>query len=432
MIESVFRLHTSADEGGVGPATPIWWLGDRRRSTIALAQGCPLSPLGTHTEAAEDLLAVAVAVYCADRSILREDHPDGWTRHIKVDVPVRRPDRWDNELLQRTVSFLTGDHWRIRLRRGQPHPGLRTTDAVLPTVDSAALFSGGVDSLAWACESHEASESVALASYFDDGPTGHLQKQLISGLGSDHPHYRFRIDRTDTRDAAEPPDPQDRTTRSRSFLFLALGLLVARTHGVEILRMAENGYIAVNVPLHDGRIGSLSTRSAHPQFVDDLNQVITDTDLGVKIDNPYILMTKGDVAERLMQHAPHLAWMTISCAHPTAGRWRRQGFGNCGYCYPCIIRQAGFHQVGSDKTAYSVDPFSDIGFYGKSSRCSDIRSVARFLLDPVEIGDILATGRLGTFDFAERLHRMYSRGSRELSDLFAARATATVTQMLGL
>ena len=74
-------------------------------------------------------------------------------------------------------------------------------------------------------------------------------------------------------------------------------------------------------------------------------------------------MTKGEVTECLMRHASHVAWSTISCSHPSAGRWRREPFGNCGYCYPCIIRQAGFHRFGNDETTYSVDPFSDIKFY---------------------------------------------------------------------
>lgn len=432
MTESVVKLSTSTYEEAAGSDIQIRWFQDRKLSTVALSQSDRLGRLGPHTAASEDLLAVAVAVYCADRSIVREDQPDGWTRHIQVDVPVRKPDRWDNELLQQAISFLTGDHWRISLRQGEPHPGLCTTDATLPTANSAALFSGGVDSLAWACDSQQSGESVALVSYFDDGPTGRLQKQLRAELGDDNAHYRFRIERTREADAEGSPDLRDRTTRSRSFLFLALGLLVARTHGAELLRMAENGYIAVNVPLHDGRIGSLSTRSAHPQFVDELNQVISSANLGAKIENPYLLMTKGEVAKRLLQHAPHVAWNTISCAHPTAGRWQGNSFGNCGYCYPCIIRQAGFHSTGSDETTYTFDPFDDICFYEGSNRDSDIRSVARFLLDPVECGDILATGRVGDFNMAQQLHHMYLRGSQEISDLFAVRANAAVKHKLGI
>lgn len=432
MRQSLIRVETSGEDSA-GPAIPIRWLSDRDRSTIVLAQSGPLGQLGEHTEAAEDLLAVAIAVYCADRVVMRDEGPDGWTRHIQVDVPVRRPDRWDNDLLEQAISFLTGDHWRLKLRCGQPHPGLRTTGRSLITPDAVALFSGGVDSLAGVCTSRQAGETMALASYYDEGSTGRLQKQLVATLGSDHPHCQFRIEWVNRPRSTNRRNPKEPTSRSRSLLFLALGLLVACAQGARRLQMAENGYIALNVPLHQGRIGSLSTRSAHPQFVDDLNQVIGGTDLGVQIDNPYLLMTKGEVAECLMQHASHVAWTTVSCAHPAAGRWRRQPFGNCGYCYPCIIRQAGFHRFGKDDTPYLVDPFSDLGFYGsRTERTSDIRSVARFLLDPVRRGDINATGRVGSHDMVHKLYGMYRRGVSELVNLFEARTTSEVRRELGL
>ena len=412
---------------------PIRWLGNRDKSTIVLAQGGPLGQLGTHTEAAEDLLALAIAVYCADRVVRRDESPDGWTRYIQVEVPVRRADRWDTDLLERTIKFLTGDHWRIELRCGQPHPGLSTTGTSLITPDSAALFSGGVDSLAGVCTSRQAGETVALASYYDEGSTSKLQKKLAAKLGSDHPHSRFRIEWVNKRGSANQPSPDERSTRSRSLLFLALGLLVACAQGARRLQMAENGYIAINVPLHLGRIGSLSTRSAHPQFVDGLNQVIRNADLGIQIENPFLLMTKGEVTEYLMQHAPHVACSTISCSHPSAGRWRREPFGHCGYCYPCIIRQAGFHRLGRDETIYALDPFSDMAFYrSRTARTSDIRSVARFLLDPVRLGDIVATGRIGSHDLAQKLHDMYRRGVGELTNLFEDRATSSIKRELGL
>lgn len=410
----------------------IRWLGNRQGSTLRLSQSSELSQLGAHTEAAEDLLAIAVTVYCADRSIVRENQVDGWTRYITIEVPVRNPDRWDRDSLQKTLSFLTGDHWCIDLRRGQPNPGLRTTDRALIPADSVALFSGGVDSLAGTCEAIQSGESVALASCYGDGPSGRVQSQLATNLGGDRLHCQFRLQSINAGDSTEWPGFIDSTMRSRSFLFLALGLLVARSLDADRLRMSENGYIAVNVPLHEGRIGSLSTRTAHPQFVDSFNQILADAGLGAKIENPYLLMTKGEVAERLMDLAPNLAWRTISCAHPTADRWQKGTFRNCGYCYPCIIRQSGFHHVGGDQTVYSDDPFTDIYFYTKSKRSSDARSVARFLVEPIEVDDVLATGRIGSFELAQDLHEMCLRGFGELQSLFEQRATRKVKGELGL
>ena len=191
---TLVRLDTSGEDHGAEGPIPIRWLSNRDQSTIVLAQSGPLGQLGAHTEAAEDLLAVAIAVYCADRVVMRDESPDGWTRYIQVDVPVRKPDRWDNDLLERAISFLTGDHWSIKLRCGQPHPGLQTTNTSLITPDSVALFSGGVDSLAGVCTSRQAGKTVALASYYDESSTSTLQTKLVYALRSDHPHCQFRIE----------------------------------------------------------------------------------------------------------------------------------------------------------------------------------------------------------------------------------------------
>ena len=432
MTRTLARLETSTDDHAPGPDILIRWLEARQQSTIHLEHQMPLGPFGKHTEAAEDLFAIAVTAYCADRSILREAQADAWTRHIEIDVPVSDPDRLDQDSLEGVLSFLTGDYWSIRLRPGQPNPGLSATSLLTQPADSVTLFSGGVDSLAGALELLELAESTLLVSYFGDGSTGRLQQFLARDLGSADQHYRFRVVGSSAGAFTDWPGFVDSTMRSRSLLFIALGLLVARTHLVDQLQMAENGYIALNVPLHAGRVGSLSTRTAHPQFVNGLNETIAAADLGANIVNPYLLMTKGEVTERLDALAPDLAPLTISCARPTAARWTGRGFRNCGYCYPCIIRRAGFHHAGNDQTHYWIDPFTDVGFYWDGVRPRDIRSVARFLLEPASLGDVMATGKLGTFDMAQELHRMHERGATELNDLFSDRASNAVLDELGL
>ena len=39
---------------------------------------------------------------------------------------------------------------------------------------------------------------------------------------------------------------------------------------------------------------------------------------------------------------------TISCAHPVASRWKKSRQGNCGYCFPCLMRRAACHGAGWD------------------------------------------------------------------------------------
>ena len=433
------RSRTDPSQPAGSPDIAINWFADSKASSVTLQTSTEWSKLPRPSRSTADLLGIAVAVYVADRSIIREDQTDGWTRDIILEVPVSDPHRWTAQALDETLSFLTGDRWSVRLRRGSPAPLTAIGDRPTVGPELIALFSGGVDSLASAFELLSSGTMTALASYFGDGPTGGLQRILVAHLedryGVELLTYRFRL-------AAAPgagqlgsrwPGFVDRTTRSRSFLFLALGVLIADMYGVEVVRMAENGFIAVNVPLHGGRAGSLSTRTAHPYFVERFNNLLSDSGIGIAIDNPFLLLTKGDASERLVAMAePELIGQTISCAHPI-GRWQGEGYRNCGYCYPCLIRRAGFHKTGSDPTQYSVNPLTDAGFYSdRPASASDIRSVARSLLDPVRAGDILATGPIATYELLTNLHEMRQRGVGELRSLLTDLPTQRVRQLLGL
>ena len=132
------RLVTSTSGSDSGPG--LLWVDDPAETSLVLEQSQALNSLGPHTQAAEDLLAIAVAAYSADRSLLRGAEPDGWTRTIRLEVPVADPGRWDAGALGRALSFLTGDRWEMALYEGVPHPTIRTavsyTHLTLPTICS--------------------------------------------------------------------------------------------------------------------------------------------------------------------------------------------------------------------------------------------------------------------------------------------------------
>lgn len=433
------RSRTDPSQPAGSPEILINWFEDPRASSVTLQSSVGWAHLPSASQPAEDLLGIAVAVYVADRSIIREEQADGWTRHIVLEVPVGDPHRWPTSQLDTILSFLTGDRWSLHLRRGSPVPVRALGSRPFAGPESIALFSGGVDSLTGVLDLIAAGTTTALVSYFGDNPTGGLQRSIASELGSSHgvdlPSYRFRIVEASGADKAGAPWPglRDRHSRSRSFLFLALAVLVADMFGVENLRMAENGYIAVNVPLHSGRAGSLSTRTAHPHFVQRFNDLLSSAGIEVAVDNPFLLLTKGEVSQRLLAlAAPALIRRTISCAHPV-GRWQGEGYRNCGYCYPCLIRRAGFRKAGSDPSRYSANPLRQVRFYADHpSAASDIRSLARSMLDPVQAGDIMATGPIPSYQLLTDLHRVRVRGFDELHSLLMGSSTRAVRQILGL
>ncbi|MBF4436709.1 hypothetical protein ERJ77_19865, partial [Vibrio anguillarum] len=94
----------------------------------------------------------------------------------------------------------------------------------------------------------------------------------------------------------------DISMRGRSFNFLAMAVL-----GISALRSAndntsiktiivpENGYISINPPLTRRRIGSHSTRTTHPNFLQRLEELLRRTGFDVKFVNPYQFKTKGEM-----------------------------------------------------------------------------------------------------------------------------------------
>src|SRR3546814_19227158 len=78
---------------------------------------------------------------------------------------------------------------------------------------------------------------------------------------------------------ATPPWRKEDSQRARSLIFIAFGVLAATTlqdyhDGGEIpFFVCENGFLAINPPLTGTPLGSLSTRPAHPEFLNRIRDI---------------------------------------------------------------------------------------------------------------------------------------------------------------
>jgi len=114
-----------------------------------------LTKLGVHpSEVGVDLLILAAHVHAADTRVSRaSEAQDGWTRELRLVVPVSDSDRWTDAgpIFERMFNFLTGDWWtlgfRARPRRFAAIAPRRPARLIGPPFDDLALFSGGLDSL---------------------------------------------------------------------------------------------------------------------------------------------------------------------------------------------------------------------------------------------------------------------------------------------
>jgi hypothetical protein len=187
---------------------------------------------------------------------------------------------------------------------------------------------------------------------------------------------------------------------------------------IEPLYVPENGFIGMNVPLTPARVGSLSTRTTHPLYMHRMRRALDLLGLRHPIENPYRLLTKGEALRQTSDRALllRLAPETVSCSHPEAPRWDKRPQGNCGYCYPCLIRRASLHLVTSDRTSYAWDALTDETLLRRSSkRGRSLRALATSLGGEERVEDVLINGRIPNGETVA-FFDVYRRGRAELRD----------------
>jgi 7-cyano-7-deazaguanine synthase in queuosine biosynthesis len=219
-------------------------------------------------------------------------------------------------------------------------------------------------------------------------------------------------------------DEGENTMRARSLLFMAVGVGVADVMSTgPVLTVPENGLISLNVPLTGARTGSLSTRTTHPHYVALLRELLAALKIGVGIVLPYRHMTKGEMLLQTKDKGllTTTVPLTVSCSHPTVGRYAGRTPGNhCGYCVPCIIRLASLKAADitgrpPDWDIVASPPASS------SERVNDVRAFKISLerlrgTDPkLDVFRILRSGPIPAEE-ASAFAGVYRRGMKEVAD----------------
>lgn len=298
-------------------------------------------------EPVSSFLIWALGVWAADKLVRRAPRPDTWTRELVVDFPASHPLMNTSQRLGHLAGFLTGDLWIFNTRKAPLSLDFSGSWPHVWEPTALALFSGGLDSLVGAIDLLEEGHRLVLVSHYDYGQLAATQQALAAALRRHYGPERFH--HLQVRVQLEGPEL---TLRSRSLLYLALGLTAAAAFpGPPILVVPENGWISLNPPLTLNRLGPYSTRTTHPYFLGELAALWSEWNISIRITNPGQALTKGEMLSRCrnLRLLKELFHLTVSCARPVAGRWRRQSPGACGYCYPCLVRRAALSRLGWDR-----------------------------------------------------------------------------------
>lgn len=347
------------DVGYLPPADhtqiPVWLYGQqqnfhRNLATIGSPLIDPIRRLGVKiSPTVFDFLTLALAVTAADTFVLRKNAADGWTREISLIVPLKEPEPWraQKQRLEQTLHFLSGDIWNLDIIDGGPESpepydrrnGYKLLD--LEGLDCVCLFSGGIDSTIGTIDLIHQGHNPLLVSH---AYKGDKSRQHSVALGLRGQYSRF----FGNAYPLSGGEPTEITMRTRSFNFFAFGLVganaiadVNQLNTID-LYVSENGFISLNPPLATNRLGTLSTKTTHPYFLELLQAIFDNVGIQIAIRNPYQFKTKGEMIQDCASQdvLQSVISDTVSCSN-----WKRKRI-QCGRCIPCLIRRAAIFAAG--------------------------------------------------------------------------------------
>ena len=372
-----------------------------------------------------DLFYLSSVVYGIDRSISRHVCSiDGWSRefHVFMRLPNSELFTRNKEKVDKMLSFLTGDIWDINYEC--------TTLPEMPAINipemdedygQVNLFSGGMDSFIGAIDylaaPHE--KKLCLISHYDHKMKGPLddQKEAKSAL-QPYAEYFYHLPSV----AIFPITSNEKTCRSRSFVFIAIASLVASWKQIKIV-VPENGSVSLNFPLSPSRRGACSTRTTHVLFVNQLIELLSSLGSPIEIENPYEFMTKGAMVRDCKNR--DLLLDTVNRTNSCGKRNMKQHMtdttaSHCGRCMPCMYRRASLTRY-RDLTTYG-DNLEQL-FHDKGERSDDFFAMINYLRLNMPDDDIrreLRIAGLGKLDTFERYVQLVKETRDELKAMILA------------
>lgn len=323
-----------------------------------------------------DLVDVALAAHLADRlSPRRPPSADRyhfhWNRHLHLTLPVRDVRRWRGprlqSRLQQVLALLTEDAWEFDFvarpgeRRVAEIQGYLFPDRPAPPL-SVALFSGGLDSLAGLCHQLAARPADSFVLF-----AGGTSRRIIGAQRSLAAELHARLGRAIVpvvvpcglrQRGKRQYDGDERTQRTRAFVFQCLGAATALLAGSNALEIYEHGIGALNLPYTAAQLGTHSTRATDPRVLAamaDFVSLALDRPFSFRL--PFLAFTKAELAASVRDLGlAELIRRTFSCdGFPQ----RIAGRPQCGVCTSCLLRRQALHAAGleghDDRDAYVSD-----------------------------------------------------------------------------
>ena len=306
-----------------------------------------------------DLVDLAMAVYYLDRRAVRVRSPHILTgqRGFNIRLPVRDLELWSRgEIAEKLTDLLywyTEDRWSFTFTPHQEPPRPSEAEQYLfpsPVKQPAVtvLFSGGLDSLVGLVAQLERyrDHSFVLLSGCTHDRIGAIQRDLVTRLRKDWQNTSRELISIRVPFGIRKPRGtagEEKSQRSRGFVFLVLGAVAAVMAQSQSLWVHENGVGAVNLWLNEGQLGVDNARGVHPlsliRMAEFLGPILQQP---LQIKNPCQFWTKGQMCQALKRVGLDdlVPKKTASCdGFPL----RIRGVPQCGLCTSCLLRRLALH-----------------------------------------------------------------------------------------
>lgn len=354
--------------------------GDVKQSAGLDANGFFKSLLNLPNRRCVDFLRIAAGIYMIDRICKRRrrlDNESG-SRDLDITFEVEDVDFWQRsdiaESVEEIVQFLTGDNFLPHFVKTESLPGHNSFNEVLDLESfkpsRIGMYSGGLDSAAGLAKRFLDGERFLLVTVDHQcGLHRRVRNQLkaLSNIlernGLTKPDYQHSTLKASLSGGkSKHMGTQEKSQRSRAFLYCAAAAVAAYAYKVEVVEMFENGVGAINLPLMRGMLGNgLATRGSHPAFLQMMSNLSTEVaDQAIRFALPFESVTKLEMVRALngIDGMPEWAQTSKSCVHTSI---RIKSKTHCGACPACVERRQAFRGAGvkEDIDMYVMDIFSD-------------------------------------------------------------------------
>jgi hypothetical protein len=399
--------------GRNGSAEFRWPRTSTDRTNLRASADWGLPALANASVAARDFFRIAASAYVADTATPKP--AVSLHRDLRLIVHVEDSSAWNSaiSIMADLLHWLTGDYWIIELETAA---GQANQSAVTP-VSRVQLLSGGLDSLCGAIIGLRDAIPTSFVGHRDSSKAvSHAQNSIRTAIGNsaEYTTTAFHLSDSTMR--------RNRGPRSRSLMFMALGIATANANAASELWVPENGFTSINPPLDASRGGTLTTRSTHPYTFKLVRDLLAALSITTRIVNPFENLTKGELVAIAMPELLSSSWLdavanSFSCAKGGTQFYGGSSYHNCGLCVACVVRRASFLGAGVvDPTIYDCNALSGSDLAGlRRFRALDTESLRRATDDGIDDDLILGSASWPIPTDFDAVLALVHRGVKELS-----------------